>query len=95
MAIFSSRRRGQANDELRFDLPHDLFEAECSQMVALVGNHVPVLGNTVLHFTFTLQALKQGYVDESGSSILATNDLTDGIRRKIQKHRKACAPLFE
>ena len=95
MAVLSSRRRGQANDELRFDLPHDLFEAEGGQVMALVGDYLPVLGNTVLHFTFTLQALKQGYIDQSGPLVLAANDLTDGFRRKIQKHRKACAPLFE
>ena len=65
------------------------------QVVALVRNHLPVLGNTVLHFTFTLQALKQGYVDQSGPAIFAANDLPDGFRRKIQKCRKTCAPLFQ
>ena len=75
--------------------PHDLFETEGGQVVALVGNHLPVLGNAVLHFTFTLQALKQSYVDQSSPLVLAANDLTDGFRRKIQKRRKASAPLFQ
>ncbi len=81
MAVLASRRRGQANCKLRFDLPHHLFET--------------VPGNTVLHFAFTLQALKQGYVDHSGPTVLTTDDLTDSFGRKIQKHCETCAPLFE
>jgi hypothetical protein len=65
MAVLASRRRGQANDKLRLDLPHHLFETEGGQVMALVGNHLPVLGNTVLYFTFTVKALKQGHVDQS------------------------------
>ena len=34
-------------------------------MVALVGDHVPVLGNAILYFTLALQALEQGHIDES------------------------------
>jgi hypothetical protein len=58
MAVLSSRRRSQANNELRFDLLHYLLEAEGSKMVALVGNHMPVLSNTVLNLTLALQALQ-------------------------------------
>jgi len=94
MAVLASRRRSQTDDELRFDLPHDLFETEGGQVVTLIGNHVPILGNAVLHVTFTLQALKQGHIDQSSPAVLAANNLTNGLWRKIQKRREACAPLF-
>jgi hypothetical protein len=51
VALFSNWRRSEPDDEFRLDLLHDAFEAESGQMVALVGNHVSVLGDTVLHFT--------------------------------------------
>ena len=54
MPILPGRRSGQVDDELRFDLPHDLFKAEGCQVVALVGNHVTVLSEAVLHFALTV-----------------------------------------
>ena len=95
MTVLSTRGRGQANDELRFDLPHDLLEAEGGQMVALVRDHVSILGDTVLHFTLAMEALKEGHVNQSSPRILSTNNLPDGFLRKIQKHREARTPLFE
>ena len=47
-------------------------------MVALVGNHVPVLGNTVLHFASTLQALKQGPRPFGGDDGDPQTDCPDG-----------------
>jgi hypothetical protein len=43
VAVLSSWRRRQTNNILGFNLPHDLLETESRQMVALIGNHLPVL----------------------------------------------------
>src|SRR5487761_2537504 len=95
MAVLSHRRRGETDDELRFNLSHDPLEAEGGQVVTLIHDHMSILGDVVLHFAFTVQALKQGYVDEPRPGVLSAKDLTDGPRRKIQKHRQSRKPLFE
>jgi hypothetical protein len=40
VSVFSARRRGRANNEFRFDLPHDLLETEGGQVVTLVHDYV-------------------------------------------------------
>ncbi len=54
MAVLSSWSRRQPNDVPGLNLAYDLFKADCGKMVALVHDHMPVLGNEILHFSFPL-----------------------------------------
>ena len=83
VSVLSARRRGQTDNELRFDLPHDLLETEGGQVVTLIHDDVSILGNTVPHFAVTMQALKQGDIDKSLPLVLASRNLANCVRRKI------------
>jgi hypothetical protein len=85
VTVLAVRRRSQAKHVFGFDLLHDLLKAESRNVVAFINNDMPVFGDKVLHFAFTLQALKQGDVDASAAGCFAASDLPDCLYGKIQE----------
>src|SRR5258708_21113319 len=94
MAVFSNWRGRQSYYKPCFDLPHDLLEAECGHMVALVDNHVTVLGHEVLYLTFAVKALQQSHVDDSRASQFPAGDLPidfSGRSRNTASRSRHCS----
>src|SRR5437867_912661 len=83
MAILPGRRGGQAYDIFGSDLPQDLFKAEGGKMMTLVANDLAVFGHKILHFTFPMEALQQGHVDETGARDFSTGNLAYRLNGKI------------
>src|ERR1039458_2561746 len=77
MPVFSRRRCRQSNHEPRFDLAHHPLKCESRKMVALVNNHVSILGNKVFDLPLAMQALNDRYIDASSSFRFAPVDLAD------------------
>ena len=55
--------------------------------MAFVHDNVPVLGNEVLHFVFSVKALNHSNIDQSGSIRSPTTNPSDRVRRHREKHR--------
>src|ERR1022692_816166 len=81
MAVFSGRRRREANDVPGLDLLHDLFKSECRDVMALVHDDMAILGDEILDFPLPLKALDHGHVNDAGTYGFATADLTDRLDR--------------
>ena len=71
MTVLARHRRGQAQDESRLRPTDHVFKAVRRQMVAFVADHVPVLGDAVIHDALADEALNDRHVDCAGR-LLAT-----------------------
>ncbi len=85
VTILSRWRCGQPKNVLRFDLPHDLLEAECGEVVALVHNDMTIVRYKVLDLALVLQTLEQRHIDNPCPGILSARDLADRLCREIKK----------
>src|SRR6266545_4428772 len=93
MTILPGWRSGQTRDISSLDLPHDLFEAESGNVMALVNDDLAVLDHIVLYFAVPMEALQQGHIDETGARHFSTGNLAYRLNRKIQEHGQSIAPL--
>jgi hypothetical protein len=86
VAVFPRGRSGQSGNVSPSGLSHDLFEAECGNVMALVNDDVPILGDKILHFAFAMETLEQRHIDETGARYLSASNLSDRLSREIQEH---------
>src|SRR5262245_28424465 len=77
VTVLACDGRRQADDESCFGLPCDLFETMGRQMVALVDDHMAVLGDSVMDDAFSNETLNNADVDLSSRPTLTTADSTD------------------
>src|SRR5450755_2787730 len=63
--------------------------------MAFIDDHLSVLGDEVLYFVFSVQALDHGDVHTTRPIHLAATDMPDRLGRQIQEHRKAFLPLVQ
>ena len=63
VAVLAGNRRRQSDDESRLGLAHDLFEALGGQMVTLVHDHVSVVGDAIVHYALSHEALNNRHID--------------------------------
>ena len=95
VTVFSRRRRSKTNDILSLHLLHNLLESERRDMVALVDDHMAILGDKVLHFLFPVQALNDCNIHPSSPVRLPATDLPNRFRWQIQEHYQPLMPLIE
>ena len=88
MAVLARDRCRQSRDESRFGPPDDLFEAVRRQMVALIDDHMAVLGDAIVDDTLPDQALNDADIEQPGRSASAAADATDRLRRDVEKRRQ-------
>jgi len=86
VTVFSRRGRRETNDVLGLHLLHNLLEGKRRDMVALVDNHLTVLGDKILYLVFAVQALNDRNIHVSGPVHLPAADLPDRFLRQIQEH---------
>ena len=74
MAIFAGDRRRQPKNRARLSPSGNQFKADRGQVVALVDDEMPVIANDVVNFSFSHQALDEGYINDSGRPAFAATN---------------------
>jgi hypothetical protein len=64
-------------------------------MVALVDDHLAILGDKVLYFIFPVEALNDRNIHMSSPVHPPATDLPKRFRWQIQEHRQPLMPLIE
>jgi hypothetical protein len=77
VTVLACDGRRQADDESCFGLACDLFETVRRQMVALVDDHMAVLGDSVIDDALSNETLNSADVNLSSRSTLAAADSPD------------------
>src|SRR5262245_39865121 len=77
VTVLACDGRRQADDESCFGLACDLFETVRRQMVALVDDHMAVLGHSVIDDALSDETLNYADVDVSSRATPTTSDSTD------------------
>jgi hypothetical protein len=95
MTVAALRRRGQADHVSRRDLGENALKRDGWQVVALIDNHLPILGDAIVHGVFSGQALNHGDIDLSGQLALSTAKLIDRFRILAKKYADLRSPLFQ
>src|SRR5260370_43882 len=67
MPIFSSRCRGQSQNEFCFDFPKDSVKRDRRKMMTFTHNDVSVGRDEIFACPFTLQALNHSNINQTGS----------------------------
>ena len=79
--VLPRRSGGQADNILGLNLPHDLFERESGNVVAFVNDYLAILGNEVLHFILSVEALNDSDVHTPRSIRFPATNMPDGFGR--------------
>jgi len=95
MTVAALRRRGQADHVLRLDIGENSLKRDGWQVVAFIDNHLPILGDTVVHRIFAGQALDHGDIDLSSRLASASANLIDSFRILAKKYADLRSPLFQ
>src|SRR6266852_4672074 len=77
VTVFSRLRSRQPRYVPRPDLPEHSLEAHCRNVVALVDQDVPVIGDQIPDLTFGAEALKHAYVDSAFALVPSRAELTN------------------
>src|SRR6266404_2546503 len=85
--IFSSRCSRQSQNIFYFDFAKDPFKGNRRKMVALIHNHVAIVGNEIFYCPFMLQTLNYSNIDQTGSFGFSSAELPDVPNRQSQKRR--------
>src|SRR5688572_14809029 len=85
----------QTNDEAASGVAYHLLETVSRQVMALVDNHVAVLGDAVVSCAFSEQTLKDADVNQSSRSISSSADSPDRLGWDIEERRESLNPLIE
>jgi hypothetical protein len=85
----------QADDEWGFSLPCNLLETVRRQVVALVDDHMAVLGDPLIDYALADETLDYGDVNPSSRSSSSSAESSDRFRRDVEKRRQPLDPLIE
>ena len=75
-------------------LPEHSLEAHRRDVVALVDENVPVIGDEILDLAARAQALQHADVDRAPALVAATSELTDRAWRDVEERRQPLPPLI-
>ena len=75
--IFALRGCRQAEDVPSLYLLHHLLKSECRQMVALINNDLPVLGDEVFDSLFAVGTLDDGDIHGATTFAFPASNLAD------------------
>ena len=86
---------GQPGNKFRLCPTSHLLKAVGRQMVAFVNDQMAVFGYTVVNDAFAYQALNERDVNHAVGFLSSASDMTDRLRRQIEKCAKSLNPLLE
>ncbi len=84
MTVLPGWRRRETDDVECLDLAHHLLECDSRKVMALVDNHVAVIGDEILDLLLLVKALKNRDIDPARPVRLAAADLPNVIDGQIQ-----------
>ena len=95
MTVLARHRRGQAQDESRLRPTDHLFEAVRRQVVTFIDDHLPVIGDAIVHDIFADEALNDRHIEQPGRLVAAAANAADRLRREVEKRRQPFDPLVQ
>ncbi len=93
VTVLARHGRGQTEDEPGLRLAGDALEALRRQMVALVDDEVPVVGDAIVDDALSDQALDDGDIEPAGGAIAPAANAADRFRRDAEERRQPLDPL--
>src|SRR5438128_7937511 len=87
VAIFPGDRRGQAQYESRLRSTDHLLKASRRQVVAFIDDHLPVIGDAIVHDVFADEALNDRHIQQPGRLVAAAANAADRLGREVEKRR--------
>ncbi len=64
-------------------------------MVAFIDDHLPVLGDAIVHDIFADEALNDRHIEQPGRLVAAAADAADRLGREVEKRRQTLDPLVQ
>ena len=83
------------SDESSLRPTDHLFKAVRRQMVAFIDDHLPVLGDAIVHDIFADEALNDRHIEQPGRLVAAAANSADRLGREVQKRRQTLDPLVQ
>jgi hypothetical protein len=87
VAVLPRDSCGQPDDESGLSLSHNLLEAVCRKMMALIDDHLAVITNTVIDDTLSNQALNDRDIKPSCRTASASADPADRLCGPVEERR--------
>src|SRR5487761_487049 len=94
VAVLSCWPRREPRHEPRPCLPEHSIEAHGRNVVALVDQDVPVIGDQILDLALGTETLQHADVDCALAFVPTRTELSDRARRNVEKSGKALPPLI-
>ena len=95
MAVLAGHGCGQAYNEPGLGLARHALEALRGDVVTFIDDHVSVLADAVIDDALANKAVNNGDVEGACSTVPATADASDRLRRNAEESRETIDPLIE
>lgn len=95
MSILSHRCCREPKYIASLDLFRDQLEFFRRDVMALIDDELPVVGNTIIDDIVANQTLPQRHIDKTGGLFLSAPHDPEILGRNIEKHRQSAEPLIQ